>query len=272
MSFIPTRILRAIFPPYISGLTIFLIGASLIGSGVRVSLLCSLELLLPDVVPPVALSDPRSPKRRRDCCVLQDWGGGTFCQTNPGFGCGVGESNLTYGAPSYWGLGFFVVVVTLILELFGSPFMRSCQVKGAIDRPAPSQGFRGSCGKKGTRPCVLPRARRIRLVTDRTQLPPLCALLVCRRLHSACCSATFSPPPPRITRATDMSLSMTSRTHPSSPSCGPQTSPLGFMLLLSFPSSSVLWCPEWRPLVISQQQEKPQAWSLGQRSRPALFR
>ena len=37
MSFIPTRILRKVFPPYISGLTIFLIGASLIGSGVRVS-------------------------------------------------------------------------------------------------------------------------------------------------------------------------------------------------------------------------------------------
>mmetsp|Transcript_39251 Transcript_39251/g.111119 ORF Transcript_39251/g.111119 Transcript_39251/m.111119 type:complete len:590 (-) Transcript_39251:291-2060(-) len=92
MSFIPTRILRSIFPPYISGLTIFLIGASLIGSGVR------------------------------------DWGGGTFCQQNPGFSCSVGDSRLTYGSASYWGLGFFVVVVTLLLELFGSPFMRSCQV------------------------------------------------------------------------------------------------------------------------------------------------
>jgi xanthine/uracil permease len=36
MSFIPARYLRAIFPPWISGLTIFLIGASLIGSGVKV--------------------------------------------------------------------------------------------------------------------------------------------------------------------------------------------------------------------------------------------
>jgi NCS2 family nucleobase:cation symporter-2 len=37
MSFIPPRFLRKIFPPWISGLTIFLIGASLIGSGVKVS-------------------------------------------------------------------------------------------------------------------------------------------------------------------------------------------------------------------------------------------
>mmetsp|Transcript_6629 Transcript_6629/g.11971 ORF Transcript_6629/g.11971 Transcript_6629/m.11971 type:complete len:566 (-) Transcript_6629:265-1962(-) len=96
MSFIPARYLRAIFPPWISGLTIFLIGASLIGSGVKA------------------------------------WGGGTFCATNPGFGCGVGFSNLTYGHPVYLGIGFFVMSVTLVLELFGSPFMRSCQVALAL--------------------------------------------------------------------------------------------------------------------------------------------
>uniref|UniRef100_A0A061SFW1 Nucleobase:cation symporter-2, NCS2 family n=1 Tax=Tetraselmis sp. GSL018 TaxID=582737 RepID=A0A061SFW1_9CHLO len=92
MSFVPTRFLRAVFPPYISGLTIFLIGASLVGSGVN------------------------------------NWGGGAFCANNPGAGCGVGQSGLPFGSPAYFGLGFFVVVVTLGLELFGSPFMRSCQV------------------------------------------------------------------------------------------------------------------------------------------------
>ena len=59
---------------------------------------------------------------------LQNWGGGTFCMQNPGFGCGVGHSKLPYGSPAYFGLGFFVLCITLFLELFGSPFMRSCQV------------------------------------------------------------------------------------------------------------------------------------------------
>lgn len=92
MSLLPTRYLRAVFPPYISGITIFLIGAALIGSGVS------------------------------------NWGGGAFCASNPGAGCTVGYSNLTFGAAPYMGLGFFVVVITLFLELFGSPFMRSSQV------------------------------------------------------------------------------------------------------------------------------------------------
>ena len=92
MSFIPIKYLRAVFPPYISGITILLIGAALIGSGVN------------------------------------NWGGGAFCANNPGFGCGVGDSNLPFGSAAYFGLGFFVVVFTLFLELFGSPFMRSCQV------------------------------------------------------------------------------------------------------------------------------------------------
>jgi len=96
MSFIPPRFLRKIFPPWISGLTIFLIGASLIGSGVKA------------------------------------WGGGTFCAENPTFGCGVGDSNLTYGSAPYIGLGLFVMSMTIVLELFGSPFLRSCQVAIAL--------------------------------------------------------------------------------------------------------------------------------------------
>jgi len=96
MSFIPPRILRKVFPPWISGLTIFLIGASLIGSGVKA------------------------------------WGGGTFCADNPSADCRVGFSTLPYGSPVYIGLGFFVMVCTLVLELFGSPFMRSCQVAIAL--------------------------------------------------------------------------------------------------------------------------------------------
>lgn len=92
LSLIPRNYMKKIFPPWIMGLTIFLIGAALIKSGV------------------------------------QSWGGGTFCATT-GLPCGdVGDSHLRYAHPSYIGLGFFVLVIMVFLELFGSPFLRSTQI------------------------------------------------------------------------------------------------------------------------------------------------
>ena len=38
LSFMPPRMLKRCFPPMVTGLTIFLIGAGLIGSGLKVSL------------------------------------------------------------------------------------------------------------------------------------------------------------------------------------------------------------------------------------------
>ncbi|KAG1674137.1 hypothetical protein FOA52_015768 [Chlamydomonas sp. UWO 241] len=92
MSFIPRKYIKKIFPPWISGLTIFLIGAALIKSG------------------------------------MQSWGGGSFCATTGKLCTDVGDSHLPYASPAYIGLGFFVLTVTVFLELFGSPFLRSAQV------------------------------------------------------------------------------------------------------------------------------------------------
>ncbi|KAG1674138.1 hypothetical protein FOA52_015769 [Chlamydomonas sp. UWO 241] len=92
MSFIPRKYIKKIFPPWISGLTIFLIGAALIKSG------------------------------------MQSWGGGAFCATTGKPCTDVGDSHLPYASPAYIGLGFFVLTVTVFLELFGSPFLRSAQV------------------------------------------------------------------------------------------------------------------------------------------------
>lgn len=96
ISFVPRKYIKKIFPPWICGLTIFLIGAALIKSGIWA------------------------------------WGGGTFCATTGNDCIDVGNSNLRYAHPSYIGLGFFVLCVTIFLELFGSPFLRASQVAIAL--------------------------------------------------------------------------------------------------------------------------------------------
>jgi uric acid-xanthine permease len=48
---------------------------------------------------------------------------------NPGATCtGNGEVFLTYGSPEYIGLGFSVLLFLVIVELFGSTFMKNCNV------------------------------------------------------------------------------------------------------------------------------------------------
>lgn len=92
VSFLPIKALKKVFPPVVTGVTIMLIGISLTGSG------------------------------------LQNWGGGAYCAENyETIQCtGNGDVILYYGSPQYVGLGFLVFVVIILLEIFGSPFMRNC--------------------------------------------------------------------------------------------------------------------------------------------------
>lgn len=42
---------------------------------------------------------------------------------------GNGEVKLQYGSPEYVGLGALVFLLLVVLETFGSPFMRNCEVR-----------------------------------------------------------------------------------------------------------------------------------------------
>lgn len=123
VSFLPHRVIRKVFPPVVCGLVIMLIGISLVGVGIK------------------------------------SWGGGAFCADNyqglylPLEGCqtlstttGVvttdvncyqnvpvmcsnnGDVMLPFGSAAYVGLGFSVFLTIVLLELFGSPFMRASEV------------------------------------------------------------------------------------------------------------------------------------------------
>lgn len=94
------------------------------------------------------------------CLGLQNWGGGAVCQETASglepeqIDCrvldpvtnlfttngtcfaapevslcnGNGEVMLRFGSPEYIGLGGLVFLLLVLLETFGSPFMRNCEV------------------------------------------------------------------------------------------------------------------------------------------------
>lgn len=101
LAFIKPQVLRKVFPPIVTGVTVFLIGAALIGTGFKY------------------------------------WGGGVFCGDNvssadPPLCGGNGEVLLPFGSAEYVGLGFSVFVMLVMLEVFGSPFARSVNVVVAL--------------------------------------------------------------------------------------------------------------------------------------------
>lgn len=99
LSFLRPSFLMKIFPPIVTGVTVFLIGASLIGVG------------------------------------LAYWAGGAGpCYTAPSIEffaeCPNMAANRHYpwGDAHWIGLGFFVFSIIIVVEIFGSPFMRNIQV------------------------------------------------------------------------------------------------------------------------------------------------
>ena len=107
-SILPVKKLKAIFPPIVTSITVILIGVALTGTGMKY------------------------------------WGGGVVCaemgwKTHAQLGedasfpppfptCTNGETNEFYGAPQYIGLGFSVLSFLVFIELFGSVFMKNCNV------------------------------------------------------------------------------------------------------------------------------------------------
>eukprot|EP00793_Prasinoderma_coloniale_P007046 PRCOL_00006898-RA len=112
LSFIPPLQLKKAFPPIVSGITVMLIGVSLTGTGMKY------------------------------------WGGGAVCADMawkqhgqladaafspvPSPMCASGETSLGFGSAQLVGLGFSVMCMLVIIELFGSPFMKNCNVVIAL--------------------------------------------------------------------------------------------------------------------------------------------
>ncbi|ORX95573.1 Xanthine/uracil permease [Basidiobolus meristosporus CBS 931.73] len=99
ISFVPAKVLHKLFPPLVTGITVTLIGAHLVGSG------------------------------------LKNWGGGSGpCINHPASGNFIRCPNvdapnaLPWGHIKYMGLGFLVFISIILFDIFGSHFMRSAEV------------------------------------------------------------------------------------------------------------------------------------------------
>lgn len=113
ISLAPVERIKRIFPPLVTSITVILIGVALTGTGMKY------------------------------------WGGGVVCaemgwKTHaqladveglgpPGAACATyNDEPLYYGSPQYIGLGFAVLSFLILIELFGSVFMKNCNVVIAL--------------------------------------------------------------------------------------------------------------------------------------------
>lgn len=112
-SLMPRNVIKKTFPPIVASVTVILIGVALTGTGMKY------------------------------------WGGGVVCAEmgwknhaavigsgiellNPKPTCTAGETSLLYGSSEYIGLGFSVMAFLVFIELFGSIFMKNCNVVLAL--------------------------------------------------------------------------------------------------------------------------------------------
>ena len=111
-SLLPIRIIKAIFPPIVTSVTVILIGVALTGTGM-------LYFGGGEVCGQMIWKD--SPQ------VVDAEAAGAFFPP-PSQICQDGDVALPYGSIEYIGLGFTVMVALVFIEFFGSVFMKNCNV------------------------------------------------------------------------------------------------------------------------------------------------
>ena len=111
-SLAPPKYLKKIFPPIVSSITVMLLGISLIGFGM---------------------------KQLGGGALCADMGWKEHVQARdedidplPSPLCTSGNVVLGYGSPQFIGLAVSVMAFLVVIELFGSPFMRNCNVVLAL--------------------------------------------------------------------------------------------------------------------------------------------
>eukprot|EP00217_Crustomastix_stigmatica_P001348 CAMPEP_0183818248 /NCGR_PEP_ID=MMETSP0803_2-20130417/61944_1 /TAXON_ID=195967 /ORGANISM="Crustomastix stigmata, Strain CCMP3273" /LENGTH=580 /DNA_ID=CAMNT_0026063137 /DNA_START=17 /DNA_END=1759 /DNA_ORIENTATION=- len=121
LSFVPPDKLRKMFPPIVSGVTVMLIGVSLTGTGMKYwggGAVCAEMAWKGHSQVAGLVGFPRDDPAKVDPI--------------PGPMCTAGEVVLGYGSPELIGLGFSVLIMLVLVECFGSPFMKNCNVVIAL--------------------------------------------------------------------------------------------------------------------------------------------
>ena len=132
--------IKKVFPPVVAGTAVFLIGAALSGTGLKYwggGVFCQ-ENDLSRLANSMHLRFHTAPQS----CIGDNGGGPKSSPTwsldadgVPQAGCaGVAPEecrrgvDLPYGSPQFVGLGFLVIAFVILIEMFGAPFMKNCNV------------------------------------------------------------------------------------------------------------------------------------------------
>lgn len=146
LAFMPRNVLRKLFPPIVTGPAIMLIGAGLTGTGIKywgggavcADMAWKNHKYAYDLVGgfkgaggvgfPIKFGENLTGFHRIPAIP------GTVCGGKMGLKtcCEAGDVFLPFGAPELIGLGFSVVCMLVFVELFGSPFMKNCNVVIAL--------------------------------------------------------------------------------------------------------------------------------------------
>ena len=121
LSFVPVRTLKKMFPPVVTGTVIVLIGASLIGHSGILNWGGGTSSLLRFgrfVCSPTPLTTTGS----NDCQYRPESGIFALCPTI------FAPRPLPWGSPEFIGLGFLSFITIVLVELFGSPFLKNCGI------------------------------------------------------------------------------------------------------------------------------------------------
>jgi len=114
-SVVPGKIIKAIFPPVVCAVTVTLIGIALTGTGMKYwggGVVCA-EMIW---------------KTHDQVADSVGFGEEYPVSAIPGPTCQNGSVYLTYGSAEFIGLGFSVLIFLVFIELFGSTFMKNCNV------------------------------------------------------------------------------------------------------------------------------------------------
>ena len=135
LSFVPKNLLRRMFPPLVTGVAVMCIGIGLTGTGMKYwggGTVCAEVAWKNHISAYNLVGFPQ---------IIENntWSGGKVIyhsriDPRPGTVCGgktcceAGDVALPFGSPELVGLGFSVFVMLIIIELFGSPMMKNCNV------------------------------------------------------------------------------------------------------------------------------------------------
>ena len=140
LSFVPPGILKKLFPPIVTGTTVFCIGVALTGTGLKYwggGVFCAQNMLSRPMEG--AMNGNRFIMGPQSC--QGDNGGEGWIPMHPladdgslapyppaKAPPGLVGADLPYGSTTFVGLGALVVLIFIVIECFGTAFMRNCNI------------------------------------------------------------------------------------------------------------------------------------------------